>query len=79
MWAMFHVFQHCIDAGTSCDLAFDIFDCVSDKITEYCSKHHYHDEYYHHNGYHHHHHHPHNDHYGHFEEEYHDEEPYYYS
>lgn len=31
------------DTGTSCDLAFDIFDCVSDKITEYCSHHHYHD------------------------------------
>lgn len=22
-----------------CDLAFDIFDCVSDKITEYCNYH----------------------------------------
>lgn len=33
-----------IGAGISCDLAFDIFDCVSDRITEYCAKHHYHDE-----------------------------------
>lgn len=71
------------DAGTSCDLAFDIFDCVSDKITEYCGKHHYHDEFYHKL-----HLHPaHSSHpaehvvddYGHYEDEYHDEEPYYYS
>lgn len=32
-----------IAANVSCDLAFDIFDCVSDKITEYCSHHHYHE------------------------------------
>lgn len=22
--------------GESCDLAFDVFDCVSDQMTEYC-------------------------------------------
>lgn len=77
-----------IDAGVSCDLAFDIFDCVSDKITEYCSTHHFHEENLH-KGHHissephlhehaidpHHHHHHHH---GHFDDEYHDDDSYYY-
>lgn len=25
--------------GQTCDVAFDIFDCVSDSITEYCNSH----------------------------------------
>lgn len=24
--------------GETCDVAFDVFDCVSDSITEYCSQ-----------------------------------------
>lgn len=77
-----------IGAGISCDLAFDIFDCVSDKITEYCSKHHYHDEHHYYHDEHLHKGHPlppHSDehaidphHHGHYDDEYHYDEPYYY-
>lgn len=31
------VFQ---ENGQTCDVAFDVFDCISDRITEYCSDHH---------------------------------------
>ncbi|XP_031640646.1 histidine-rich glycoprotein [Contarinia nasturtii] len=83
--------HHKPSAEISCDLAFDIFDCVSDKITEYCSKHHYHDDehHYHHDEHLHKGHHlPHSDehaidphphhHNGQFDDEYHDDEAYYY-
>lgn len=27
------------EQGQSCDVSFDLFDCISDKIAEYCSGH----------------------------------------
>lgn len=39
----YHISRHSIPSmDLNCDVAFDLFDCVSDKITEYCSQHHYH-------------------------------------
>lgn len=29
-----------LENGQTCDVAFDVFDCISDRITEYCSDHH---------------------------------------
>ncbi|XP_055319670.1 uncharacterized protein LOC129577146 [Sitodiplosis mosellana] len=43
----YHINRHVKpSAGVSCDLAFDIFDCVSDQITSYCSKHHFHGDHF---------------------------------
>lgn len=74
------VFPRFEGSRVSCDLAFDIFDCVSDRITEYCSKHHFHDE--HHVKGHHPSHSEHviDEHYTHFDEDtsYHDDDTYYY-
>lgn len=39
----YHINRHSkATMDLNCDVAFDLFDCVSDKITEYCSQHRYH-------------------------------------
>lgn len=62
--------------GEHCDLSFDVFDCISDKIVDYCSEDDYHNDHHHKEHYDDHHHKEHHDEYHHHHKDHHHHDHY---